>query len=99
MRQQQPPYLGGRHRRAEQIALHLGAAENVQQIPLLIGLDAFRRRRVAGSVAQHPWNARYNLGLAIGYLADVPAPIRDPKSRSYRDRVPCLDLSSAMVNE
>src|SRR5438477_9871256 len=37
----QPRDLGGRNRRAEQIALHLGAAELAQQLALPFLLDAF----------------------------------------------------------
>src|ERR687898_3457295 len=40
VREQQPPHFGGRYRGAEQITLHLGAAEDVEQIPLLLGFDA-----------------------------------------------------------
>ena len=45
MRQQQPPRLGGRYRGAEQIALHLGAAEDIQQVPLLFGFDVIHGLR------------------------------------------------------
>ena len=67
MRQQQPPHLGGRYRGAEQIALHLGAAEDVQQIPLLLGFDTFRRRRhVAGGRDAHH-------GLALRIMGPLAA--------------------------
>jgi hypothetical protein len=45
MRKQEVEDLHSGDRRAEQISLHLGAAEDVQQIPLLLGLDAFGGRR------------------------------------------------------
>ena len=40
VRQQQPPDLHGRDRRTEQKALHLGTAEDVEQIALLFGFDS-----------------------------------------------------------
>src|SRR4051794_29938803 len=45
IRKQHRPDVRRRFRRAEQIALHFRAAEFAQQVALLLGLDAFGRRR------------------------------------------------------
>src|SRR3954451_21613284 len=71
VREQQPPDICGRYRGAEQIALHFGTAEDVEQISLLLGLDTLRRRRhVAGSRDVH-----HGLGDGggCGGTADIPA--------------------------
>ena len=43
-REKQLPEDGGWSRRAEKIALHFGAAERAEQIPLLFRFHPFRRR-------------------------------------------------------
>src|SRR6516165_5020948 len=66
--------VGGRLRRAEQVTLHLGAAEPAQQLALRLGLDAFGRRRHVerGGNVHHGLHDRRGT-VGFGNVADKAA--------------------------